>query len=285
MVNYRAGKLRAPKMNAEAAPGRAWRYPGDVAQDGSTVDNSNSQYAVLGLKAGSRMGVDVPDQKIWQEVAEYFIAIQDATGVKIPRKPPAINPADGKYFFPPQYTETQPEDAARGWGYLPKINQGHPVTGAMTTAALAALVMAQSQLHEAGVLKRNEELAGKINRSLADGMAWLGHYFAVDKNPRPDNGSVNWHYYYLYGLERAGVLCQTEYFGQHPWYVEGAKFLCSKQQADGHWLGTDKNHGFPTGPNDQLITDTCFALLFLKRATVPVNVPPVMKPVITGDDE
>ncbi|MGE3855288.1 MAG: hypothetical protein AB7K09_26385, partial [Planctomycetota bacterium] len=90
MVNYLAGKLREPAYNAEKAPGRAWRYPGDVAQDGGTVDNSNTQYAVLGLKAGSRMGVDVPDKSIWKDVAEYFIAIQDPTGVKIPRKPPAI---------------------------------------------------------------------------------------------------------------------------------------------------------------------------------------------------
>ena len=44
----------------------------------------------------------------------------------------------------------------------------------------------------------------------------------------------------------------TEKFGTHNWYNEGARYLLSKQGADGKW-GSRKN--------------TCFAILFLRRAT------------------
>ena len=272
-----------PTYNGKSHPGEGWRYPGQ-AGDGASVDNSNTQYAVLGLKAASRMGVHVSDASVWREVAEYFLAIQEPDGPTIARKPPAVNPADGKYFFPPNYTEPQPNDAARGWGYLPERETGHPATGAMTTAALAALSLARSELHEAKVLDKDKELADKLNRSISDGMAWLGHYFSVATNPVAGNSRYGWHYYYLYGLERAGVLCQTEFFGSHPWYPEGAKLICSQQKPDGHWDSNSSPAHPAANQEGNILADTCFALLFLKRATLPVNAPPVQKPVITGGE-
>ncbi|MGE3854886.1 MAG: hypothetical protein AB7K09_24350 [Planctomycetota bacterium] len=272
-----------PTYNGKSHPGEGWRYPGQ-AGDGSSVDNSNTQYAVLGLKAAARMGVHMKDMSLWKAVAEYFLAIQEPTGPAIQRKPPAVNPADGEYFFPPQYTETQPQDAARGWGYLPEREAGHPATGAMTTAALAALQLARSELYEAKLLDRDKEFSDKLDKSISDGMAWLGHYFTVTTNPVAGNNSrYGWHYYYLYGLERAGVLCQTEFFGSHPWYPEGAKLICSQQKADGSWDANSSPAHPAQNTEGNIIADTCFALLFLKRATLPVNAPPVQKPVITGD--
>ncbi|MGE0433457.1 MAG: hypothetical protein AB7K09_14145 [Planctomycetota bacterium] len=257
--------------------GKAWRYPYGMTD--SNVDHSATQYAILGLKAAARMTVHVKDATLWLNVARYLVSVQAPDGPAVPRKPPAVNPGNGEYFFPERYTREQPVDRARGWGYLP-ISGGEnpaPYTGAMTCAALAGLALARSELLAVRALDREPELAAKIERSMADGMAWLGTKFTVTTNPRdPANKVVSWHYYYLYGLERAGVLCRTEFFGDKPWYPTGAAYLCEKQRDDGRWGGDTVDAG--------AFTDTCFALLFLKRATTPVNAPPIIKPETTGGE-
>jgi len=72
------------------------------------------------------------------------------------------------------------------------------------------------------------------------------------------------HYYYLYGLERAGILYGTETFGSHEWYPEGAEFLLANQRADGAWISKDNAYA-------NAVWDTCFAILFLRRATRPLQ--------------
>jgi hypothetical protein len=49
--------------------------------------------------------------------------------------------------------------------------------------------------------------------------------------------------------------------GKHDWYVEGARYLVGAQSSGGSW-------------KDSLVS-TSFALLFLKRGTVPVVLPAV----------
>ena len=66
----------------------------------------------------------------------------------------------------------------------------------------------------------------------------------------------------LYALERAGSLSFTQTFGAHDWYAEGSKYLVDGQKSDGSW---DAKSGFK-----RTVWDTCFAVLFLRRATAPV---------------
>jgi hypothetical protein len=67
------------------------------------------------------------------------------------------------------------------------------------------------------------------------------------------------HLYYLYSLERVGVLYGIRLgLGDHDWYLEGALLLCRSQREDGTWVSYDE---IP-------VVDTSVrALLFLKRAT------------------
>ena len=81
-------------------------------------------------------------------------------------------------------------------------------------------------------------------------MAWLQANFSVTTNPGHPNGSH--HLYYLYGLERMGMLADRRFIGSHDWYKQGADLLLEKQTAAGAW----GNH-----------VPTSFAILFLKRAT------------------
>jgi hypothetical protein len=63
-------------------------------------------------------------------------------------------------------------------------------------------------------------------------------------------------FYTLYSLEKAGDLGGVERFGGRSWYEEGARRLLEKERPGGGW-GT--------------YIDTSFALLFLTRATQPLE--------------
>ena len=85
-----------------------------------------------------------------------------------------------------------------------------------------------------------------------------------------------WHYYYLYGLERAGALSGAGLFERHDWYLEGAQHLVDEQRDNGSWIGQEALDSVPwkgAGPDAATANflDSCFALLFLKRATFRVD--------------
>jgi hypothetical protein len=170
---------------------------------------------------------------------------------------------------------------ARGWGYVPQtIYPGmpadsvvHKAIGSMTCSGVAALCVAKANIEGSSWYSRNKKA---LNRGIRDGCGWLAHNFTVQHNP----GSPNeWHHYYLYGLERAGILSLVREFGKHNWYAEGGNFLLKEQRSDGSWpeeLGR-QNHPMPgqqgafiRGANLDSMINTCFAILFLKRATAPV---------------
>ena len=68
--------------------------------------------------------------------------------------------------------------------------------------------------------------------------------------------------YYLWSVERVGVLFGLHRIGEQDWYAWGRKLLLEKQKADGSW-----NESTFYGGNPPVI-DTCFALLFLKQANL-----------------
>jgi hypothetical protein len=133
----------------------------------------------------------------------------------------------------------------------------------MTTAALTCLIVSKFYLGK----------DWKSEASVQKGLDWLGRNFAVNGNP---GGPAIWHYYYLYGLERVGVISGQKELGGHRWYKEGAEYLLKAQNADGSWKGAD----MPGAALTDALSDTCFAILFLKRATPPLQKP---KEIATGD--
>lgn len=150
-------------------------------------------------------------------------------------------------------------------GFSYRFDNASKPTGSMTTAGIATLTMALQLLGK----KANASMKRTHAKSTEKALAWLDQNWSAKSNPNRGN---HWVYYYLYGVERVGGLLGTEYIGNHPWYLEGAKWLLDQQADDGHW----HEH------NAQ--ADTCFALLFLARATAPTTGKQTRKPDVLGSE-
>jgi len=140
--------------------------------------------------------------------------------------------------------EDEPDGAPAGFLY----RRNSSATGSMTTAGLTTLAICR----EMGATSR--ELEGSLER----GLAWLGREFSVRENPKGEP-VYQYLYYYIYGLERVASLLDLATIAGEPWYRSGAEFLLGAQADNGRfgiWGNQD---------------ETCFALLFLSRATAPVS--------------
>jgi len=225
---------------AERALHPVWRYPH------GGYDLSNTQYALFGLSAAHRCGV--ANGAVWLPALRYLLGAQQREG-------PAVEVS--RYFRVGKFMRRRSERAsARGFGYT---LDGGP-TGSMTSAGLCALILCQQALYRNAAFQRG--LKEKTRSAIRDALAWLEEYYEIAENPFGEGS--RWWYYYLYNLERAGVLLDQRYLGTRDWYLEGAELILGRQSPDGAF-----------GVNEKSTTDTAFALLFLKRATVPARTNPL----------
>ena len=205
-----------------------WGYP--LKPNGSS-DNSNTQYAVLGLWVARQAGIDVPDA-VFKQIRDYYTAYQSPAGSWSYRTPGRAMeiPIDGR-------------------------------TATMTTAGLCGLLIAGMELNvrrETLQLDGTATNCGKYddNPPVQKALGWVGTNFT----PQIEHGT----FYHLYGLERAGRLSGLRYFGNHDWYREGCQFLVNAQRGDGSW--SIAGAGFDNWPE----VSTSFALLFLSKGRTPV---------------
>jgi hypothetical protein len=202
-----------------------WGYGG--ATNRGHGDNSNTQYALQGLHEAANAGAIVP-KEVWTKAQTYF-------------------------------ANTQLRDG--GWTYVFSGPQGANAYGSMTMAGLASLYICGAKLDVGGTKAFVNGLypdCGKYrqNEALAAGLAWVARNFSVAENPKSPN-RAQWLHYYLYGMERVGMISGLRVFGSHDWYREGAAYLVGTQKADGSW-------GQPY--------DTAFSVLFLAKGNRPVLV-------------
>jgi hypothetical protein len=302
---------------AKAQTHSAWSYglPSDSGGQGAIPrrDNSNTQYALLGLLAAKRLGCKVPD-RVFESSLEYFLKMQETDGPDVAAFPVPASSDDifrkepenltGKKDKPDSGTAPAPEGEAgagpagektpdkykaRGWDYATsKILPDPSIStyASMTAVGVACVIITKSQLVETSGFKKVRD---KVNSAIEDGCAWMSKYYDPSVNIRVMSGKPRterdaWpmqHYYFLYAVERCGVLSGCERFGEKYWYLEGAKYILDNQNADGTW--TEKSTsaaGARSAPPQTDLCPTCFAILFLKRATVPLN----QRPIYTGED-
>ncbi len=199
-------------------------------------DNSNTQFAVLGLWIARRHGI--PVEKAVGRVERYFRNTQNADG---------------------------------GWGYLRRSRS----TPTMTCAGLLALAVAHGTAQESAL---RTEAASKKSRPTAAKKKTFGpendaavqralHLLstAIGTPGATTHGKVaviprrlrSHPYYFLWSLERIAVAFDLRTIGRKDWYAWGSAILLASQGADGTWEAD-------YGPQ----VDTCFALLFLRRANL-----------------
>jgi hypothetical protein len=111
-----------------------------------------------------------------------------------------------------------------GFGYY----ANGPAYGSATTGGVCVLQICNDQLLKAGAPKALFGVAAKR------GLAWLDRNFAPHANPK---GDATWIWYWLYGVERVGGLCNVTELGGKNWYREGASHVISQQKPDGSWDG------------------------------------------------
>lgn len=211
-----------------------WNYMtgGGGALEGGG-DRSNGQYAVLGLREAQELGVPV-SVETWKRARDHWKVHQNPDG---------------------------------GWSYSGIGAQGS--IGSMTVAGIATMVITEAMvraeekdLNPDGTPNCCGEQAP--DKSVEDGVRWMGRNFAVGHNPHANS----WLLYYLYGLERAGRLSGRRFFGEgankHDWYREGAELLVDRQmRLTGSWQGAGSMETEP-------VVGTSFALLFLSKGLAPV---------------
>jgi hypothetical protein len=187
---------------------------------------------------------------VWTQALDALLEKQEEAGPDVDVR---ANEVKGDYRI--EWTE---KAKARGFRYvdagpappgMPAGMRGMPCTGSMTTAGVAGLLICQSQLWKSR--RFGGETRAKTRTAIRDGLAWMQKNFAVEHNPGMPGAH---HFYYLYGLERMGILAHTRFVGKTDWYLEGAEYLLYAQSGDGSWEEGD-------------LVDTCFALLFLKRSS------------------
>jgi len=224
---------RLLKPQAKANPKDQPKNKVDVGMfRGGTGDNSNTQFAILGMWVAHRHGV--PMDKGMAKVEKRFQSSQGADG---------------------------------SWGYTPVMRgaAGHG-SGAMTCAGLLGLAMAHGTVNEA-VLRTNPRIApGKLPRQVAKDPQVRAGLLALGTAIGQPNGAAGMRgkikpiskgYYFLWSIERVAVAYGLTTIGTKDWYAWGSELLLASQGADGSWEG---EHGKEI--------DTSFALLFLRRVNL-----------------
>lgn len=232
--------LQATQIRGNEAEG-AWTYFGTISQY-TRGDNSNSQFALLGLQAAERAGVEL-EPLTWQRALDYWQSCQRR---------------DGSWAYYKD-RENQPKAAS---------------TGSMTCAGISAVVIASGRLNEGDARVQGGLVQccceQQDDADLERAFQWLANKFTVHANPGPVGGpngidiSQSGLFYYLYGVERIGRFTGRRFIGKHDWYREGAEMLVASQDGlQGFWEG--EGHG-----EDNRLIASSFALLFLAKGRRPV---------------
>jgi hypothetical protein len=206
-------------------------------------DNSNTQFAALALWVGRRHGLPV-----------------ERALTKLDRRFRGSQMEDGGWTY---------SGMPRGGPAMPPAMMGMGTTASMTCAGLLALAIVDGATLELIKDRKPEKAPPDISKDkhLMKGLEALGAVLGDPQNLRlrpmdqflpPEKRVGGRTYYFLWSLERVAVALGLDTIGKKDWYSWGAEILLANQGRDGGWRGDYGDCG----------ADTCFALLFLRRANL-----------------
>jgi hypothetical protein len=192
-------------------------------------DNSNTQFAILALWVAQRHEVSI-DKPI-DLVEKHFRTTQlNAQGAGVIGDADNLN-LDGSWYYSP----------GRNAGPWPS----------MTCSGLLGLAVSHGVARD----PREKDLKPLDDKAIKAGLAMLAREIERPGEKRaPD-------YYYLWSVQRVGVLYDLDLIEDKDWYAWGCKAVLPRQKNDGSWADA---YFYGNSP----VVDTCFALLFLKRANL-----------------
>lgn len=194
------GHLLETLGNGSTAHGDGWGYPfGHPRGDTSNhIDLSNTQYALLGLRAAAGCGERIP-VNVFERMARGLLKEQGEYG---------------------------------SFSYV----KGRAPTASMTVAGMTCLAICAEQLDRVKG-KQSLARKCRNGITLGEQWLRRNWSVEANlEQPRKANSGENrWLYYYLYGLERVGSLRNTRFLAGHDWHGEGAASIVAKQRADGSW--------------------------------------------------
>jgi hypothetical protein len=226
---------------------------------GGGGDNSNTQFATLALWVAGRH--DVPVGDALAKVEARFRLSQNADG---------------------------------GWSYMPGMGgaigpgMGGGSSATMTCAGLLGLAVGQGVRVKAAESLKGKDADERPRDPVRDDPNIRLGLLALSTAVGQPIGRVvpaaalspvlNHHYayYYFWSLERVAVAYGLRTLGNKDWYTWGAEILVAAQvQAGplaGSWQGANPLAGLGVGQGNAVSpVETCFALLFLRRANLAAD--------------
>jgi hypothetical protein len=222
-----------------AAPEGLTRLPvwsGDFpSPPGVDSDNSNTQFAALALWAAKTRGV--PVERTLARLVQRFHNTQNPEGTW-------------------GYEADGGRKATTGDGQVPTT---------MTCAGLLGLAVGQGLVSEAHTKSSPARKAAHEDPAIKRGLDFLARQVGEAHKPWENASGVPLvNLYYLWSLERMGVIFGLDKIGGKDWYGWGAEILVAHQTIDGNKGSWQIGNYYGQHPT----TNTCFALLFLKRANL-----------------
>jgi hypothetical protein len=193
-------------------------------------DNSCTQFAVIGLWVASRWGVNIDDTM--KAVDERFVT-------------------------------TAMEDG--GWAYN-HTQDGAASRDSMTFAGLFCLTVAKAtRIRQEQEDARRNTTSPRTERGPETKSATLlddpVYAQGLERAGKFAGGiGQNSARYFIWSVERLGVLLELDKFGETDWFENGSTALVKSQKDDGSWAHSNADWGS--------LADTSFAILFLRKANL-----------------
>jgi hypothetical protein len=255
-------------------------------------DNSNCHYAILGLLAAFRVGLDAPPPSIIEASRKAWVEAQGTEGPEVTLQFEMPERGSGSRTAEKRVPRTV-ATTARGWGYMGRFRED---SAYLSMSAAGVLCLTALRYMEAGGKKSILGSAGSrdYEDAIYGGLAWLGKTLGPGSQAAGGEytGLAGWgsgypsNGYTMLAVERGAIFTGCNFLGTCEWYPKGARALVTRHSGYAPFAAlVDGKQQQPSGKKDakDLVPVVgvydCMDILFLKSF---LHSTPKQGPEITG---